>query len=153
MKKTVDVNNLAIVQIAMMIAGLDGVISPEEYIAFEDIFKACGCCEEGYDDALERGLESAGYIVLQSQRLQPEALMNVFVKKVDGLLPGGLGNLHGEVARKAFMFWITMAVSDNNYSSIERKGILALKKASEECTGETNGPVPRGIVQEDYLEK
>ena len=80
-KRRIDTDiEIAIVQIAMMIAGLDGNVSPEEYVVFEDILGLCGCAPERVKEVFDMGLESAGYVVLQSQRLPEDELIDVFDK-------------------------------------------------------------------------
>ena len=143
--------DIAIVQIAMMIAGLDGNVSPEEYVAFEDILKFCGCQPKQIQESFEKGLESAGYIVLQSQRLPEEELVRVFVYRAEGLLPDGFKGLHGKDLRKAFMMWTVMAMSDNKYLDVERRGILALKDAFDKCNGKKDKDVDK--ISEAFLAK
>ena len=122
-------SDIAIVLVAMMLAGLDGVVLPEEYVAFEDIFRLCGCSPRKVNEVEERGLELAGYMVLQSQRLPDDELICTFVDRVERLLPGGFQKLHGEDLRKAFIMWMIMIMSDGRYLAVERRGIQALKEA------------------------
>ena len=143
---TVDLD-IAIVQIAMMIAGLDGNVSPEEYVAFEDTLKFCGCPPQQVEDAFEKGLEVAGYIVLQSQRLPIDELVHVFVCRAERTLSGGFKSLYGKNLRKAFMMWTIMAMSDNKYLDVERRGILALKDVFNKYSAICNGKKSKVEVQ------
>ncbi len=151
---TVDLD-IAIVQIAMMIAGLDGNVSPEEYVAFEDTLKFCGCPSQQVEEAFEKGLEVAGYIVLQSQRLPIDELIRAFVCRAGRTLPEGFKSLYGKNLRKAFMMWTIMAMSDNKYLDVERRGILALKDAFNKCSEICNGKKSKVVapITDSFLAK
>ena len=118
----------AVIQIAMMIAGLDGKVTPEEYVAFEDLFRFYGCSDSEFDGIFDKCLESAGYIVLQSQRLPSEELIGIFIERARKVLSDRLNKFDDADKRKAFMLWTVMAMSDSEYSSIERQGVIELLK-------------------------
>lgn len=116
----------AVIQVAMMIAGLDGKVTPEEYVAFEDLFRFYGCPDSELDGIFDKCLESAGYIVLQSQRLPSEELIGIFIERARKVLSELLKQFDDADKRRAFMLWTVMAMSDSDYSSIERQGVIEL---------------------------
>lgn len=122
----------AIIQVAMMIAGLDGTVKPEEYVAFEDLFRFYGCPDSELDGILDKCLESAGYIVLQSQRLPSEELITIFIERARTVLSKRLNEFGDVDRREAFMLWTMMAMSDSDYSSVERQGVIALLQVFNE---------------------
>ena len=121
-----------VIQVAMMLAGLDGRVTPEEYVAFEDIFRFYGCSDSELGGIFDRCLESAGYIVLQSQRLPSEELIVIFIDRARKVLSDHLPKFDAVDKRSAFMLWTIMAMSDSDYSSIERQGVIALLQVFDE---------------------
>lgn len=121
--------DICCVKIAMMIAGLDGRLSSEEYVLFEDMLKYYGCSGDALVKSFDEGLEAAGYIVLQSQRLPAKELMEVFLHRAETMLSGNFDVDYIKRLRAAFMTWTIMAMSDGKYLDVERRGICTLKDA------------------------
>ncbi len=145
--------SIALIMVSMMIAGLDGEVSPEEYVAFEDVMSMSGCSEEKANELFEKGLESAGYIVLQSRRLSDGELLDAFVRRVERLFPCGLDGLDILMARKAFMIWMVMVKADGRYVEIERRGMHRLQEVFNQKRCDDVGAPLHGRISDECLIK
>ena len=65
---------------------------------------------------------------MQSQRLPSEELIGIFIERARKVLSDRLNKFDDADKRKAFMLWTVMAMSDSEYSSIERQGVIELLK-------------------------
>jgi len=114
-------------------------LTTDELTAFERMAKQCrGYSEEQSVRVLDDGLRLAGYIALQAKRLSEKRLIDLFVSEAEKILPHGFALSDGEVVRKAFVMWTAMALSDGDYSSIERKAINAFLKHLDAITESVN---------------
>lgn len=125
--------DFAVLQVAMMVSALDGDVREDELAAFDSLAKRCrGYTPASAKEALYAGLHAAGYLALQSKRLSEKELIFEFVTEAVRALPENLVVGGAEDVRRAFVMWISMGMSDGDYSPVERKAILALQaKISE----------------------
>ena len=115
-------------QVAMMVAALDGEVSPEELAAFEKLARDCrGYTEESAAAVFDRGLRLAGYVMLQARRLGENELAELFVAEAEKALPSGLIEAASEDVRRAVAMWVAMGMSDGDFSGIERKCVEAFR--------------------------
>jgi len=120
--------DLSCLQVALMVAALDGRILPREYEMFGRLAQRCaGATPEKVDAALDAALRSAGYLFLQSGRLQADALASLFADEALKILSDGFSLSEPERIRAAFEMWRTMAESDGDYSEIERQCLEMLR--------------------------
>jgi len=120
--------DLSCLQVALMVAALDGRILPREYEMFGRLAQLCpGATPEKIDAALDTALRSAGYLLLQSGRLRADALAALFADEALKILSGVFSPSAPERIRAAFGMWRTMAESDGDYSEIERQCLEALR--------------------------
>lgn len=118
-----------ILQVALMVSGLDGTILPEEYQAFGEMAKRCrGATRKSirslYDDAIVKagviaGMANAG-IYSESDRIA------AFVRMAAEALPKGFACGSMADLRRAFVLWIAMGVSDGAFTGFERQAVMAL---------------------------
>ena len=121
--------DFGILQVAMMISALDGDVREEELAAFGKLARKCaGCTEASAAEAFRAGLHAAGYLELQAHRLNEKDLVAEFVAEAEAALPEGFAAGRAEPVRRAFVMWLAMAMSDGDYSAVERKAIDALLK-------------------------
>lgn len=121
--------DFGVLQVAMMITALDGDVREDELAAFDRLAKKCaGYTAESAAAALKQGLRAAGYLALQAKRLKEKDLIAEFVEEAMSAMPEGLLLGRAEPVRRAFVMWISMAMSDGDYSGVERKAIAALLK-------------------------
>jgi len=119
--------DLACLQVALMVAALDGRILPREYEMFDQLANRCdGATREKVDSALDTALRSAGYLLLLSGRLSASALSERFADEALKLLKTDLGALDPAHLRGAFEMWVAMAESDGDFSVVERTCLRAL---------------------------
>jgi len=121
-------DDLACLQVALMVAALDGRILPREYEMFGRLAQLCpGATPEKVDAALDAALRSAGYLLLQSARLRTDALASLFADEALKILSDMVSPSEPQRIRSAFEMWRTMAESDGDYSEIERQCLETLR--------------------------
>ena len=119
----------AVLKAAMAIAALDGCVSDAELAGFERLARKCrGYSAESAKQVFRDGLRSAGYIELAARTLSAKELLAVFTDEVEKILPPTFALWGQRDVRRAFVMWIAMAMSDGDYSPIERKAIVAFTK-------------------------
>lgn len=118
--------DFGVLTVAMMIAALDGVIEQSELKAFS---KLADRCRVGAGERAARyveALHSAGYMLLVSRSGQSaKAIAQAFVAEAEKVLPAGFAGGRGEDIRRALVIWITMGLSDGQFSGIERMCVEA----------------------------
>lgn len=120
--------DLGILNVAFMIAALDGVITDEEYEAFDRIARECrGYTPENAEKALRDSMRSAGYLILLGKRVDDATFAQAFIDEASHALPGDFAFYDLEEVKWAFEMWMNVAKSDNDYSPRERLCIKALK--------------------------
>ena len=117
----------AFLKVAMLVSALDGNVTAEELAAFERLAKKC----RGYNAAKSRevfleGVRAAGYIELYARFASDKEKLAAFLDEAFGILPGSFVGGSDADIRRAFVMWTAMAMSDGDYSDIERKAIAAL---------------------------
>jgi len=117
-----------VLEVALMIAALDGEILPGEVAAYYRLLAKCrGCAKKDASAALDSALKKAGYLIaLRQTGADDQRLLAAFLQEAQASLPDGfsIGSLAD--LRRAFVFWTTMALSDGSYSSLERSAVEAL---------------------------
>ena len=114
----------AVLKVAMMVSALDGFVTDKELKAFERIAKECrGYSAEDAKRVFREGLKVAGYVELAARTFSQKDLIGLFVEEAEAALPGGFVFGNARDVRRAFVMWTAMAMSDGDYSDIERKAI------------------------------
>lgn len=140
--------DFGVLQVAMMISALDGNVQDDELAAFDRLAKKCvGYTPESAAAALDAGLRAAGYLTLQAKRLKEKDLVAKFVDEAVAAMPEGFAIGRPEPVRRAFVMWTAMAMSDGDYSAVERKAITALLKRIGEIMAERDA-AERGMWRE-----
>lgn len=119
----------AVLKVGMMIAALDGHVTETELAMFERQAKKC----RGYNAASSRkvfreGLRSAGYLELAARTLRSRELLAVFVDEASAIIPEAFISGSAQDIRRVFVSWMSMCLSDNEYSPIERQAMARLAK-------------------------
>jgi len=144
-----------ILEVALMIAGLDGTIFPEEYKAFADMAKKCrGATAANTKAVYDSATAKAGQIVAMARSgLYSEAArLATFVKLAHDALPNGFACGSLADMRRAFALWIAMGVSDGAYSGFERRCVDTLvRRFALARAGKTKRFAP--ILESDFLMK
>lgn len=129
LKPHFDKIDLGVLNVAFMIAALDGEVTAEEYEAFDLIARKC----RGYtivtaDAALREAMRSAGYLLLFGKRANDEQFAQEFIAEAMKALPESFPFYDIEDVRWAFEMWMSVAKSDGEYSKRERICLEALKR-------------------------
>lgn len=121
--------DLAVLQVALMIAALDGKVQRIETESFLALAMKCrGSSAKAVRTAYENALRAAGYISILVQVEDEDKVLDAFVDEVVKAMPDSFLMAHPEDVRRAFVIWTAMAMSDGEYSGIERKAVQALVK-------------------------
>ena len=129
----------AVLKVAMAIAALDGNVTDAELKAFERLAKKCrGYNAEAAKAVFLEGLKAAGYIELAARTLKDRELLAAFVAEAERILPSGFAFGDAKDVRRAFVMWTAMAMSDNDYSDVERKALTAFRKHLDAITETVN---------------
>jgi len=148
-----------ILDVALMIAALDGEILPAEVAAYYRLLGKCrGCGKRDAPAALDAALHKAGYLIARKQMGTSERgcvdalLREAILSLPDGFASGSLADI-----RRAFVFWITMSLSDGSYSSSERAAVMALADgfAKVRCTnnGRHGKITVLPLLEDDFFDK
>lgn len=119
-----------VLEVALMIAALDGEIMPAEYETFELLAKQCrGYTQKNAKQCLDCALRKAGYLMAAAQVgcYPPAERIASFVKMAAEALPNGFAFGSETDLRRAFVLWIAMAVSDGAFSELEHSAVEALR--------------------------
>lgn len=128
--------DFAILQVAMMVSALDGDVTAEEISAFGKMAKKCiGYTPDEAEKALCGGFRSAGYLMLLARASGEKKIVDEFVAEACSVLPKDFAFGRIETVRQALVTWVSMAMSDGDYSGIERKAIAALVQKIEDSIG------------------
>jgi len=148
-----------ILDVALMIAALDGEILPAEVAAYYRLLGKCrGCAKKDAPAALDAALHKAGYLIARKQMGTSEkGCLDAFVRESILSLPVGFAEGSLADLRRAFVFWITMSLSDGSYSSLEHSAVMALADgfARVRCTnnGRRGKIMVLPLLEEDFFEK
>ena len=119
----------AILKVAMLVAALDGNLTDDEISAFGKLARKCrGATPESVEEVLDEGLRAAGYILIQARRLGERALIAKFAEEVRKAMPDGFSYGDERDVRRALVMWISMAMSDSDFSGIERKCLEIVRR-------------------------
>ncbi len=144
-----------ILEVALMIAGLDGTIFPEEYDAFAAMAKKCrGATAANTKAVYDSATAKAGQIVAMARSgLYSEAArLATFVKLAHDALPNGFACGSLADLRRAFALWIAMGVSDGAFSAFERRCVnMLVRRFALARAAKTKRFAP--ILESDFLMK
>jgi len=118
--------DVAVAEIALMIAAIDGVVLPEEFEAYRWITNRCAGLSDGErQKRLDDAVCKAGRLLLMAQvgAYSEADRLSVFGEMVQEALPNGFADCTKTDIRRSFVLWLAMAVSDGEYSGIERLAI------------------------------
>lgn len=119
--------SFGILRAMMMVAAVDGHISPPEMQAFWANAKKFGNVDPRELPALwKSALSSAGYLALQAMMLPKDELVAEFLRVVDDDFVQLVSKATHDVRKSAFKCLRSMAEADGDYSEIEKTCIGAL---------------------------
>ena len=123
--------DVAVAEIALMIAALDGCVRSEEFAAYQRIANRC----QGLSDAerrrlLDDAVARAGRLLMMAQTgvYSESERLAVFGELVHGVLPNGFAGCSPIDVRRSFALWLSAAVADGEVSGIERQAVELLRK-------------------------
>lgn len=138
LKKLVGKRNFSSVDFAtlktsMMLAALDGDVSPEELASFREMASGCkGCTPKSFAKLWDEALRSTGYLLIQSKLLAKDDLIRLFVGEAESSFVGEVSAEVSADRQRAFDVLAEMAAADGDFSEVERGAIDALKAAVKE---------------------
>lgn len=116
--------DFGVLTVAMMVAALDGVVQPDEFKAFSKLADKCRVSKGERAVRYNAALHSAGYILLLARSgLSQRALSLVFLDEAERVLPMGFAGGKAEDIRRALVLWISMGLSDGEFSGVERAAV------------------------------
>ena len=119
--------DFGVLTVAMMVAALDGVIQPDELKSFSRLAEKCRVSKGEKAAHYNAALHSAGYILLLARSgMSKRALSLVFLDEAERVLPLGFAGGKAEDIRRALVLWVTMGLSDGEFSGIERAAVEAV---------------------------
>ena len=122
--------DLGVLKVGLMLAAVDGRVVEREIAIFKRIARKCpGWSAEATEEILEDGLHAAGYLLIQSHRLNERQLIAAFVREAHKALPFGFASSGIHDLRRAFIMWGLMVGADLKASMVEAKAVLALRDA------------------------
>lgn len=126
--------DFAVLRTLMLLAAVDGVVSRGEWACFRSIL---GEYEDGVGgltrEALwNSALHGAGYLILQSQLLSRDDLIEAFADEAGADFVGGMSVGSDDEIRTAFSRLNRMAQADGTFSDLERACIQALERRISE---------------------
>ena len=111
----------------IMLSAVDGNITrPELELFWKYVREGEDLNEEIVSALWKDSLKAAGYLAMQALVLTPDELTLEFLEEVDDCFVQRVKGASKEVKVFAFEWLEAMAMSDENYSDIERKCIAAL---------------------------
>ena len=133
----------SVLDVAMMIAAIDGEILPAEIAAYNRLLGECrGVSKSDIPAASSEMLRKVGFLAsLKQAGISDRECVVSLVREAKAQLPADFPSGSAADLRRALAFWTMMAVSDGDYSSLERAAIHALA----ECFS--------GEIDEAYLSK
>lgn len=121
--------DFAVLEVALMISALDGKVQKDEVEAFLALAKKCrGANAKSVKAVYDEALRAAGYISILVQLEEEKAVLAAFADEVVKVMPENFLEANPEDIRRAFVIWTAMAMSDGEYSGIERKAVELLEK-------------------------
>ena len=122
--------DFGVLEVAMMVAAMDGEVKADEVAAFKRLARKCrGWSGPAAVKALSAALHAAGYLVIESGLVKERALLAAFVREAVAALPRDFAKSSVANVRRAFVMWLLMSWADRRVMLVERKAILALRKA------------------------
>ncbi len=119
--------DFAILKTMLMLAAVDGEISPNEIETFKTLAEKCrGYNGTSFDKLWSSALHSAGYLLLQSKFLNPDELAKEFVNEAKKDFVDEIVLEQSANRQRAFDHLKKMASADGMYSDVERTCIEAL---------------------------
>ena len=118
--------DFGVLTVAMMVAALDGVIQPDELKAFSKLAEKCRVSKGERPAHYNAALHSTGYMLLLARSGMPRrALSLVFLDEAERVLPAGFAGGRAEDIRRALVLWVSMGLSDGEFSGVERASVEA----------------------------
>ena len=118
--------DFGVLTVAMMVAALDGVIRPDEFKAFSRLAEECRVSRGEKAARYNSALHSAGYVLLLARSgMSKRALSLAFLDEAERVLPMGFAGGKAEDIRRALVLWVTMGLSDGEFSGVERAAVEA----------------------------
>jgi len=148
-----------ILDVALMISALDGEILSAEVAAYYRLLGKCrGTTKKDAADVLDAALHKAGYLIARKQTgTSDKGCLDAFLREAMGALPAGFAAGSLADLRRAFVFWTTMALSDGEYSALEREAVRALADGFARVRCAAKGARGRvkslPLLEEDFLDK
>lgn len=116
-----------VLDVAMMISAIDGEILPAEIAAYNRLLGECrGLTEADVPAASNEMLRKVGFLTsLKQSGISDRECIVSLVREAKSQLPRDFPSGSSDL-RRALVFWTTMAVSDGEYSPLERAAVRAL---------------------------
>ena len=116
--------DFGVLTVAMMVAALDGVVQPDEFKAFSRLAEKCRVSKGEKAARYNAALHSAGYMLLLARSgMSKRALSIVFLDEAEHVLPMGFAGGKAEDVRRALVLWVSMGLSDGEFSGVERAAV------------------------------
>ena len=132
-KNKISKEDLVLLKTALMLAAVDGEVAADEVARFKTLAEQCrGYSGESFDVLWDNALRSAGYLLIQSQFLERDELVDLFVRECEKDFVGEFALETQQERVHALSLLEQMAMADGDYSEVERAAIAALTKKLKE---------------------
>ena len=117
-----------VLDVAMMIAAIDGEILPAEIAAYNRLLGECrGVSKADVPAASGEMLRKVGFLTsLKQSGISDRECVVSLVREAKAQLPADFPSGSAADLRRALVFWTMMAVSDGDYSPLECAAVHAL---------------------------
>jgi len=145
-----------VLTVGLLVAAIDGMILPEEYGAFRTLSKKCrGGSAKNVRMLMDLALPAAGQLMAMAQvrEYSERERLAAFLGHAAGVLPRAFAGGSMVDLRRAFALWVTVAVSDGDFSAIERSAIGQLEYFLASARSRVKGKSGSRILEPDFLAK
>ena len=118
-----------VLTVAFLLAALDGEIFPAEYAAFRELARKCrGGSERNVRALHDAAVQAAGPLMAMAQSglYSEKDRLSAFLAAAARALPDGFSDGSLADLRRAFVLWVTIGVSDGDFSKLERTALESL---------------------------
>jgi len=149
-----------VLTVALLLAALDGEIFPEEYAAFEKLARGCrGNSAKNVRELHDTAFKLAGPLMAMAQSgfYSEKDRLASFLWAAVTAMPKGFADGSLADLRRAFVLWVTIGVSDGEFSKIERTALETLSwrfaAVRAERRARKGAPKSSRLLEMDFLEK
>lgn len=122
-------SDLVILKVAFLLSAVDGRIDESERAMFRKLSEQCKDIDVKAAEKIVPEMEAAAIQLAGAKAaLSEKAFLDLFMKEVGAFCDWPAFVKNSIQVRKAFVMWIAMSTADGDFSAIERKALLRIRK-------------------------